>query len=189
MKLAGVLPYARSLLQSSVEPGDIVVDATAGNGHDTLFLANLVGETGTVISCDIQAEAIRATKNRIEAAGLESRVSLFNQGHQSLNTISLFNKAPIKAAIFNLGYLPKGDKSITTNGNTTILAIEQLLERIVPKGLIILVIYHGHPEGKVEKDEVMSYLQTIPQEEAHIASYGFINQRNAPPFVVAIEKR
>lgn len=189
MKLAGVLPFARSVLQSYVKPGNTVVDATAGNGHDTLFLAELVGETGTVISCDVQADALRSTEERIEAAGMRDRVALFLKGHEELETIPLFNEAPIHAAIFNLGYLPQGDKTITTKGMTTISAIQQLLHRLVPVGIIVLVIYHGHPEGKEEKEEVLSFLKSIPQEDAHIASYGFINQRNQPPFVVAIEKR
>lgn len=189
MKLLGVLPFARSLLTAAVGPGDTVVDATAGNGHDTLFLADLVGHAGTVISCDIQKEAIEATQKRLNEAGHVSNIHLHQLGHERLTEITRFNESPIAAAIFNLGYLPKGDKTVTTKGETTIAAIKQLFAQLKPEGLIVLVIYHGHPEGKLEKDDVLSFIQSLPQEEAHVATYGFINQRNDPPFVAAIEKR
>ncbi len=166
MKLLGVLPFARSLLTTTAGPGDTVVDATAGNGHDTLFLAELVGDTGTVISCDIQEEAIHATRKRLDEAGHVSNIHLHQIGHERLTEITRFTESTIAAAIFNLGYLPKGDKTVTTNGVTTIAAIKQLFAQLKPEGLIVLVIYHGHPEGKMEKDDVMAYIQSMPQEEA-----------------------
>lgn len=189
MNVQGILPYARTLLQEVIQSGDTVVDATAGNGHDTLFLANLVGDNGKVISCDIQDEAIMATNERIQQANKSKRVELHHIGHEHLNQLPSFQTAQIRAAIFNLGYLPKGDKRITTTGDTTIQAIEQIYSKLLKEGRIVLVIYHGHPEGKVEKDDVLHYVSNLPQEEAHVASYQFINQRNNPPFVVVIEKR
>ncbi|MBG9783850.1 class I SAM-dependent methyltransferase [Shouchella lehensis] len=189
MKLKGVLPFARTLLQEVVQPGDTVVDATAGNGHDTLFLATLVGDTGMVISCDIQADAIQATAERLSQANMVERVELHQIGHEQLRHVSAFKSTAIKAAVFNLGYLPKGDKRITTKGDTTIEAIKQIYCQLTNEGRIVLVIYHGHPEGKVEKDAVLDFTRSFPQEEAHVAMYQFVNQRNNPPFVVVIEKR
>lgn len=95
----------------------------------------------------------------------------------------------ITGAVFNLGYLPGGDKTIVTRPRTTISAIEQLIDMMAPEGIIILVIYHGHPEGAVERDYILRYLKTIDQNTAHILQYQFINQANRPPFIVAIEKR
>lgn len=100
-----------------------------------------------------------------------------------------FVNSTIAAAIFNLGYLPGGDKGVTTTGKTTIAAIEQLFNRLKQGGLIVLVVYHGHPQGKKEKNELLAYVESLPQEKAHAATYQFINQKNDPPFVVAIEKR
>ncbi|WP_100373831.1 class I SAM-dependent methyltransferase [Bacillus sp. FJAT-45037] len=190
MKLLGVLPFARFLLERSLEPADVAIDCTAGNGHDTLFLANLVGERGHVYSVDVQDEAIQQTHNRLIEAGLRDRVTLKKVGHEHVtDLISSYQHKKVKGAIFNLGYLPGGDKSIVTHASTTIQAVESLLA-IMPKGgVIVLVIYHGHEEGALERDGVMNYVTSLDQKKVHVLNYSFINQANQPPFIVAIEKR
>ncbi len=190
MKLDRILPFARILLQKSVQPGDITVDGTMGNGFDTAFLADLVGETGHVYAFDIQSEAIHNTTAKLEEKQLLDRCTLFHAGHEQLNSLIPANETrKLTGAIFNLGYLPGGDKSITTQASTTISAIEQLLDVMVPEGIIVLVIYHGHPEGEMERDKLLEYVKNIPQKVAHVLHYGFMNQVNHPPFIVAIEKR
>ncbi len=190
MKLDRILPFARTLLEKAIQPGNIVVDGTMGNGFDTAFMAGLVGETGHVYAFDIQSEAIQNTKARLEAEELLDRCTLFHAGHEQLKSLLPTSETrKLTGAIFNLGYLPGGDKSITTKGSTTISAIEQLLELMVPEGIIVLVIYHGHPEGEVERDDLLDYVKNIPQNNAHVLHYGFMNQVNHPPFIVAIEKR
>jgi 16S rRNA C1402 N4-methylase RsmH len=190
MKLEKILPFAKFLLEKAVKTGDTVVDATLGNGHDTLFLAKLVGENGMVFGFDVQEEAILSSKTRIEQQSLLERVTIFHKGHeQLLDTIPTEHRGKITAAIFNLGYLPGSDKSIVTKPETTISAIQQLLEILAPEGIIILVIYHGHEEGAHERDAIMEYCQGIDQKQAHVLQYKFINQQNHPPFILAIEKR
>lgn len=190
MKLDRILPFARILLEKAVKPGDIAVDATAGNGFDALFLAKLAGNAGHVYAFDIQDEAIAATYSRLESENLQSRCTLFKTGHENMK-ISLpeTTYGHIAGAIFNLGYLPGGDKAIVTKANTTISAIGQLLDIMKPEGIIVLVIYHGHPEGAVERDLLLQYVSTLPQEHAHVLQYRFMNQVNNPPFIIAIEKR
>ncbi len=95
----------------------------------------------------------------------------------------------IDAAIFNLGYLPKGNKEIVTKPETTIMAINEIFDILSIEGIIILVIYHGHEEGKVEKEALLEFLQNFDQNKAHILQYQFINQKNNAPFICAIEKR
>jgi SAM-dependent methyltransferase len=190
MKLEGVLPFARTLLRTFCDDGDIVIDATCGNGNDTLFLSKLVGENGHVYAFDIQEQAIENSKQRLVDHHADHNVTFYHASHDELTTqlpSDLHTK--ITAAIFNLGYLPGSDKSITTTGSSTIGAIEQLLQLLKPEGVIILVIYHGHEEGKREKELVMSYVKQLDQKQAHVLQYEFINQKNDPPFVVAIEKR
>ncbi|MBD7962699.1 class I SAM-dependent methyltransferase [Fictibacillus norfolkensis] len=190
MKLEGVLPFARTLLRTFCDEGDIVIDATCGNGNDTLFLSKLVGENGHVYAFDIQEQAIENSKQRLVDHHADHNVTFYHASHDELTTqlpSDLHTK--ITAAIFNLGYLPGSDKSITTTGSSTIGAIEQLLQLLKPEGVIILVIYHGHEEGKREKELVMSYVKQLDQKQAHVLQYEFINQKNDPPFVVAIEKR
>ncbi|MBO9130905.1 class I SAM-dependent methyltransferase [Bacillus sp. 165] len=190
MKLERILPFARTLLQTAVQPGTYAVDATAGNGHDTCFLAELVGDTGKVFAFDIQEQAIQATAVRLKENHLADRAQLFKTGHENLLTCLPEDAVGnVTGAVFNLGYLPGGDKDIVTKPNSTIEAIEQLLEIMAIEGIIVLVIYHGHPEGQIERDEVLHYVSTLDQKKAHILRYQFINQANNPPFIVAIEKR
>ncbi|OLN21653.1 rRNA methyltransferase [Domibacillus antri] len=190
MTLDGILPFAQKLLENAVSPGDAVVDATAGNGHDTLFLANLAGESGRIYAFDVQKQAIEKTSGRLSEAGLLNRVSLFHAGHeQAAALIPALDHGRISAAIFNLGYLPKSDKTIVTKPETTIDAVKQLFNIMKPGGVIVLVIYHGHEEGAIERDAVVSFAASLDQQQAHVMRYEFINQANNPPFIIAIEKR
>ncbi|PKR84365.1 tRNA (mnm(5)s(2)U34)-methyltransferase [Heyndrickxia camelliae] len=190
MKLQKILNFAHSLLQSAISNGDIAVDATVGNGHDTEMLAKLVGESGHVYGFDVQEDAISNTRKRLNDAQLDSRVTLFTKGHETIKeSIPKDSQPMITAAIFNLGYLPGGNKNIVTHSNTTISAIEQLLEIMPKEGMIILVVYHGHPEGAMERDELLEYVVKLDQRKAHVLRYEFMNQVNHPPFIIAIEKR
>ncbi|ANB62123.1 class I SAM-dependent methyltransferase [Anoxybacteroides amylolyticum] len=190
MKLARILPFARSLLDLAVQPGDVAVDATVGNGHDTLYLAERVGKTGRVFGFDIQAQAIENTIARLKEHQALEQVTLFQKSHDELrNAIPTDYHGRITGAIFNLGYLPGGNKQIVTKPDSTIRAVEQLLHIMAPEGIIVLVIYHGHPEGAVERDELLSYVEMLDQQRAHVLRYQFINQINHPPFIIAIEKR
>jgi SAM-dependent methyltransferase len=190
MKLDRILPFARILLEKAVSPGDIAIDATCGNGHDTAFLAQLVGENGKVFGFDIQKAAIDNTFSRLKERGLEQQVELVHAGHELLKQhIPSKYYGRITGAVFNLGYLPGGDKSIVTKPDTTISAVEQLLEIMAPEGIIVLVIYHGHEQGAVERDLLLSYVRSLDQQIAHVLKYQFINQINNPPFIIAIEKR
>ncbi|MBB5148134.1 16S rRNA C1402 N4-methylase RsmH [Ureibacillus thermosphaericus] len=183
--LVRVLPYAKTLLSSVINEGDIAVDATAGNGHDTLFLANLVGETGFVYAFDIQQQAVDVTIQRLKENGLEHRARVILDGHEQL---SKYVQEEVAGAIFNLGYLPGGNHDIITKGETTISAIEQLLSLLKIGGIIVLVIYHGHEGGKEERDAVIEFVKSLPQKYVHVLRYEFINQKNDPPFIIALEK-
>lgn len=186
MKLERILPFAKSLINSHVNSDSIVIDATCGNGHDTLFLAEQV-PNGKVYGFDIQEAAIQHTAERTKH--LEN-VTLIQDGHENVQTyIPQAEYGHIDAAIFNLGYLPKGDKSVVTKPQTTITAIENIFEILSEEGIIILVIYHGHTEGKIEKSALLDFLTQFSQEQAHVLQYQFINQQNNPPFICAIEKR
>jgi len=185
MKLQRVLQYAQSLLEMSVGEGDIAVDATAGNGHDTLFLANLVGDDGYVYAFDVQKQAVDATLHRLLDHALEHRAIVLRDGHEN---VAKYVTKPVAGAIFNLGYLPGSDHDIITKPNTTIQSLESLLQLLKIGGMIVLVIYHGHEGGKEERDEVIRFVSTLPQKSIHVLRYEFLNQQNDPPFVIALEK-
>jgi 16S rRNA C1402 N4-methylase RsmH len=190
MKLEGVLPFARTLLRTFCQPGDLVIDATCGNGNDTLFLSRLVGKDGHVFAFDIQEQAIQNSKQRLFDQHADKNVTFYHASHDNmLELLPDHLTSKVSAAVFNLGYLPGSDKTITTSGDSTIGAIEQLLQLLKTEGVIVLVIYHGHEEGKREKETVMDYVKNLDQKKVHVLQYEFINQKNNPPFVVAIEKR
>ncbi|ANZ33115.1 class I SAM-dependent methyltransferase [Staphylococcus carnosus] len=185
MKVERILPFAKSLILSHINESSTVIDATCGNGHDTLFLAEHV-PNGKVYGFDIQEEAIKAAQLKVRDL---NNTILIHDGHENIEQYIESNDYPVDAAIFNLGYLPKGDKHIVTEADTTITAIENIFKMLSPEGIIVLVIYPGHPEGKIESETVYQYLKNFDQQKAHILQYGFINQRNNPPYICAIEKR
>lgn len=185
--LKTALHFSHQLLTECINPGNIVIDATMGNGHDTLFLSELVGYTGHVYAFDIQDKAIESTKKKITAQAIQN-TTLIKDGHEhAVNHLPENTK--IKAAIFNLGYLPRGDKHITTTSDTTLTAINQLLSILEESGRLILVLYSGHKEGMTEKSDVLTFAQTLPQDMYSVLTYQFINQQNNPPSVLCIEKK
>ena len=174
------LEMAHDFLAEVVTKEDIVVDATMGNGHDTLFLAKLAKQ---VFAFDIQEQALEKTQERLHQAGLEN-ASLILQGHETVNQYV----SEVKAAIFNLGYLPSADKSVITQPQTTIEALEKLCQLLAKGGRIAIMIYYGHEDGDVERDAVLDFVSQLPQQEYTATIYRTLNQINNPPFLVMIEK-
>ncbi|WP_102345223.1 class I SAM-dependent methyltransferase [Bacillus sp. Marseille-P3661] len=190
MILKRVLPFAHSLLANAVHDGDIAIDATIGNGNDTALLAELVGEQGKVYGFDIQEKALENTYTLLKEKQLDNRATLFHESHDQIEILIPKDETKkVKAAIFNLGYLPGGDKNIVTTPSRTINAIRQLLSIMPYGGIIILVVYHGHPEGMYERDALLEFVATIEQKQANVLKYEFLNQKNHPPFIIAIEKK
>lgn len=190
MKLQGILPFARHLVDLALSNGDIAIDATVGNGHDTVYLAKKVGEQGHVFGFDIQEQAITNTTERLINEEIVDRVTLFKSSHDQVTTmIPPEYHGKVKSAIFNLGYLPGGKKAIVTTSSSTIAAVEQMIDLMAPEGIIVLVIYHGHEEGKIERDDLLHYVNELDQQHIHVLKYEFINQKNNPPFILALEKR
>lgn len=185
MLLNNSLTISHELVSKVVREGDIVVDATMGNGNDTVFLAELVGESGKVYSFDIQQCALEATAKRVDAANVAGRVTLVHDGHQNLDK---YVPEGIKAVMFNLGYLPKGDHSIGTRAETTIEAIQKSLRLLCIEGIVMIVIYYGGDSGFEEKDAVMDFLKTIDCRKYSVLVHDFVNQINCPPIAVCIEK-
>lgn len=186
MSLRNILSFGHQLLAEILEVGDFAVDATVGNGHDTVFLAELVGEGGHVYGFDIQQEALEATRKKLEFAQLADRVTLFQESHHHLG--EFLDGKTIKGAIFNLGYLPGGDKSIVTVPKTTIAAVNWLTQHIVKRGIIVVAVYPGHPEGELESEAFLDYVSRLDQKEYAVIKYDFLNRKNNPPYLIVIEK-
>ena len=174
------LEMAHDFLAQVITQDDIVVDATMGNGHDTLFLAKLAKQ---VYAFDIQEQALEKTSQRLQEAGL-TNAELILQGHE---TVDQFVRE-VKAAIFNLGYLPSADKSIITQPQTTIESLDKLCQMLIKGGRIAIMIYYGHEGGDIERDAVLDFVSQLPQQEYTATIYRTLNQINNPPFLVMIEK-
>ena len=191
------LEMAHWMLKDIIKTNDVVVDATMGNGYDTQFLAEL---GANVYAFDVQEEALNATEKRLDDAGIKNQifeknlsnlltepsVNLVLSGHEKL---SEYVKEPIKAAIFNLGYLPKTDKSVVTRADTTLTALDALTNQLVVGGRIAIMIYYGHEGGEEEKNAVINWASTLPQKDWEVTSYAPLNQIHTPPILVIIEKR
>lgn len=133
----------------------IAVDATCGNGHDTEFLARLGFDQ--VIGFDVQETAIQNTQQRIDTAGL-ANVQLVQRGHE---TMQEYIDGTISCAMFNFGYLPKADKSITTQRNTSVQALESASALLREDGIICLLCYPGHQEGAYETLAIQNWLSQL----------------------------
>lgn len=183
--LPKIIDFSHCLIKRRLKPGDIAVDATAGNGYDSLLLAKLVGKEGKVFAFDIQEQALQNTETRLKRAGLQECVKLINDGHENVRK---YVKQPVAAAMFNLGYLPGGDHKIVTKAETTISALQQLGEILELKGIITIVCYTGHSEGALETKELLCYLEKLEQKEWEALRYDYLNQKNNPPLMIAIER-
>lgn len=185
--LKGIIPFAHQILKETIKEGDVVVDATSGNGNDTLFLSKLVGNSGKVFAFDIQRQAIETTKDLLTNNNC-SNVQLIHDSHEKINTY-IQAEHQIAGAIFNLGYLPRSDKKIITQSDSTIRAIDSLAQRLKKQAIIAIVVYYGHDGGNEEKDAVIDFTSKLDQKQFSVLTYQFINQKNNPPFVIAVQKK
>ena len=148
----------RYAIARAVRVGDVVVDATVGNGHDTALLARLVGRTGLVVGFDVQEQAISATQHRLDVQGLADRVTLLHRGHENLSTLTgtggPLAVPGVRCAVFNLGYLPGSDKSVITQADTTLTAVRAACNMLLQPGLVTIMVYPGHIGGRREADAV-----------------------------------
>ena len=176
-----VIPFAHNKLKEIVTQDDYVIDGTCGNGFDTLFLARLARK---VYAFDVQDLAIENTKDRIKRNKLFN-VKLIKDSHANLDK---YVEEPIKAAMFNLGYLPGSDKRVVTKSDSTIEAIKKTQERLLPGGLICLTVYTGKFGGEEESNELLSYVRPLNHEEYNVIKYSYYNKSKAP-YIIIIEKQ
>lgn len=178
-----ILNKEKQIIKQHLNQNDLVIDATIGNGNDTLFLASIV-KKGFVFGFDIQTKAINNTKTLLNNNNLNN-YKLYKIGHEKmLNTLNDYiNK--ISLIIFNLGYLPKGNKKITTTYKTTIIAIKNSLELLNNKGIILIVVYPGHSKGQKESEAIQEYLTTLNNYQ--ITYYHNTINKNAP-YLIKIKR-
>lgn len=183
--MVDLLSLQKEFILNHLSAGDNAVDFTMGNGHDTEFLSKTVGEGGHVYAFDIQEAALKSTAARLEESGCPQNYTLIHASHDRLCE---FVTEPIMAGTFNLGYLPGGDKSVTTMRETTLSAIDAAVGLLCPGGVLIIAIYPGHAEGEAEGDAVRERLSELSRFRFCSSCFRIINSPTSPYFYI-VEKR
>ena len=177
-----------NILKSHLKEADQAIDATAGNGYDTLFLAEQVGSAGKVTAIDIQDCAIRSTREKLESTGIIGRVKLVTDDHAAaLGKLIEANREKIAAITFNLGYLPGSDKSIQTNAESTDVALAASIQLLSPGGYLCVTAYRGHSGGIAEAETVGAFMR-ISQTEGHAVDCHEPESSNSPPILWLLKK-
>ncbi len=180
-----LLEFHKRFILEHLGEGDIAVDFTMGNGHDTEFLAKTVGKTGHVYAFDIQESALASTSERLEKSGCRDNVTLILASHHN---VKKYIDVPIKAGMFNLGYLPGGDKAITTMRKTTLPAIEAAISLLSSDAVLVIAVYPGHAEGAAEGREVLEYLSSLDRRKICVTEIKIVNSSTSPFFFVVETK-
>ena len=175
---------AQEILRPLIRSGDQVIDATAGNGHDTAFLADCVGPEGRVLAFDIQESALASARARVGEAGW---VDFFHQSHTKMATHVAAES--VAAVMFNLGYLPGEDHDLTTEFGETLAALEIAGQLLKSGGVLSVICYPGHPAGAEEAAEVEEWMTALAAKGWRIARYGAVGTRRAAPFLLLGVKR
>jgi len=191
-KVLPVIQFSHMLVAAKLEAGGNAIDATAGNGNDTLFLINHIGKNSKLFVFDIQEDAIQQTKNKLSESlsqadynKLNQRLNFFCTSHEHIDQ---YVNEPVKVIMFNLGYLPGSLSGIITKPYTTLKAIKKGLQILLPQGLMSIVLYPGHEGGEEEAELVSSYLSSLNSYEYGVLQYKHINKKKSP-FLIAVEKK
>ena len=178
--------FAHYLVQKVLKPGDWAIDATAGNGKDTLFLAKTVTKSGQVFAFDIQDQALEMTRNLLAVNNALIGVQLIKTGHENMDSIV---SGKVKAVMFNLGYLPGGDHGVITRPETTLAGIRQALNLLDQGGIITITIYSAHPGGTEEKEAVEELVENLDSRKWNVLKWSFLNKSTNAPFIVVIYRK
>ncbi|AOY77249.1 class I SAM-dependent methyltransferase [Clostridium formicaceticum] len=181
--------FVQDLIKHKMHRGGTVIDATMGNGYDTVFLYNLVGDCGKVYAFDIQEAALENTRQALKKENISidhKNIQLIHDGHEN---IEKYVKEPIDGAMFNLGYLPCSDKNIVTKPQTTLQAVNAVLNLLKRGGILSIVLYYGHAGGIEEKNTILEYMKQLEAKKYLVMECSYINQENDPPIILLVEKK
>ncbi|HRQ91146.1 MAG TPA: class I SAM-dependent methyltransferase [Bacteroidia bacterium] len=179
MPFPRVTHFAQDLVARHLPEGSRAIDATVGNGHDTLFLAQCVGVAGRVDGFDIQAEAIATTRERTKHL---PQVRLHHIGHEAMESIV---EGHVDAIMFNLGYLPSGDKSLVTRPPTTLAALGSAAALLSTGGILAAVVYPGHPGGDEEAAAVDGWFASLDPGRFQAIRYAPLLHPQSPYLLAA----
>lgn len=187
MKQSQITVWCHEIIHSQAKKGGFYIDATMGNGNDTLLLCELAGEEGAVLAFDIQDRALEATEALLEKNGYTGNVRLIQDGHENMDQYAGEGSADV--ICFNFGYLPGGDHGISTAADTSLIAIQKGLGILKSGGMLCLCIYSGGDTGFEEKNRILSYLRNLSSREYVVIVNKYYNRGNNPPMPVFIFKK
>ncbi|WP_340121946.1 tRNA (mnm(5)s(2)U34)-methyltransferase [Methylobacter svalbardensis] len=189
MKRISLVNTAHDLIRDILRPGDIAIDATVGNGHDTVFLAEQVGPSGHVYGFDIQQAAIDSTLDKFRQAHLSDSLTLIHASHADMtDKIPADLHGNISAIMFNLGYLPGGDKSVITLTDSTLTALTVASRILAVNGIITLLAYPGHPGGDLETDRVKNWCEQLDTQQFEVSTIYSSEHKDTAPRLFVIRK-
>lgn len=184
-EINNTIKITRDIIYKNVKEGQTVLDCTVGNGNDTILLAKMVGNTGIVYGFDVQREALEITLEKLTCENIDDRVKLIEDSHAN---IDFYIDKKLDFIIYNLGYLPKGNKNIKTTKETTLISLNKSINLLNENGLMLITCYVGHDGGLEEKEAVELFLSNLNQKQFNSIKYDFINQKNFPPILFGVEK-
>lgn len=182
--MQSILHTAKELLLPALRPGGTAADFTMGNGHDTLFLSRAL-PGGQVWAFDIQPAALKATQALLDSNSAGGNVRLVLDSHSNLDR---YIQTPLDAGVFNLGYLPWADKAITTRRETTLEAVDKALPLLRVGGVLVIVIYPGHEEGRLEGEALQQKLSGLDSKRYDVLLHRLIHVPECP-YILAVERR
>ena len=173
---------ALHLCSAYIGAEDIAVDCTCGNGHDTLWLAN---RCKRVYSFDIQKTAIESTSKLLMQNDINN-VELIEGSHEKIKE---YVKETPNIIVFNLGFLPGGDKGVTTKRESSLNAIKDAVDLLAVDGILSITMYPGHEQSKFEQDMILEWAQSLNGREYHAVFANMLNQSERAPQVLWITKK
>lgn len=189
MKPISLVKEAHSLIKHTLHSGDMAIDATVGNGYDTLFLVEQVGTMGRVYGFDVQETALDITRSRLQQANLSECLTLIQANHAAMaEKIPVQYQDNINAIMFNLGYLPGGDKTIITQAKSTLLALNSAAQLLSVDGVITVIAYPGHNGGDIETNQVKAWCEQLDQKRFTIRTLAATENKASAPVLFAIFK-
>lgn len=186
MKNYQITQWCARFIQEQVKSGDICIDATMGNGNDTLLLSTLAGSTGKVLAFDIQEMALSNTLKKLKDTSAPENYTLLLESHEKISHYADENS--VSCIVFNFGYLPGGDHTKATLSSSSISAMEQGLKLLKKDGLMSLCIYSGGDSGFEERDAILNWLKTLDSRKYLVIKTDYYNRPNNPPIPVLIIK-
>lgn len=183
--MINLLEVEKNFLLPHIKKGGVAADFTMGNGHDTLWLSQAIGADGRLYAFDIQPQALENTRALLRSEGASENYTLILDSHSNAEH---YITEKICAGMFNLGFLPGGDKTLTTKRETTLAAIRAAVSLLDDDGALLIAVYPGHEEGRIEGELIEKELATYDRRQICASKFKIVNSPTSPFFFLVERK-